>query len=233
LTISTDYLGLQRAVADELGDRQDLLAPLSDSNLTLSPIKNAIQSAIARWEREPFYFNEAYTVPLFTTVLGQEFYTTADAPAIATTPEIDLLHVLVNANRYPLTARSWAYLDQVSVNPNVTGEPVEWAYFAAQIRLYPIPDNAYPVRATRTSRFTGLSADTDANVWTEDAYDLVRSEAKLILAREVLFDDTLVARMEMAIYGNPSNPRERGYLYDLKAETTRRTAKSRIKPTYF
>jgi len=51
MTISATYLQLQRQIADELGDRTDLLTPLSDSGETLSPIQNAVQSAIAKWER--------------------------------------------------------------------------------------------------------------------------------------------------------------------------------------
>ena len=240
MSISTTYLGLQQVIADELGDRQDLLAPLSDSALTLSPIQNAIQTAIAKWEREPFYFNQAYTTsdvgpgtPFFTTVKGQEIYTATDGPLMATAPETTLLHVLVGANRYPMTPRTWGYIDQISTNPAVTGQPIEWAYYAAQIRLYPIPDAAYPVTAVQTLRQVALGADGDTNAWTTDAYDLIRSEAKLVLAREVLFDDMLAARMAVAIYGDPNNPRDRGYLYPLKAETTRRTGKSGIKPTYF
>lgn len=240
MSISTTYLGLQRAIADELGDRQDLLTPLSDSALTLSPIQNAVQTAISKWEREPFYFNEAYTTsdagvgtPFFTTVLAQEIYTVADGPLIGTAPETTVLHVLINSNRYQMTPRTWRYIDGISTNNKWTAQPTDWAYYAKQIRLYPVPDAAYPVTATQTLRQTALSADGDANCWTQDAYDLIRTEAKLILAREVLFDDALAARMEVALYGDPQNPRDRGYLYPLKSETTRRTGKSHIKPTYF
>lgn len=233
MAISATYIELQRAIADELGNRTDLLSPLSDSSLTLSPIQNAVASAIAKWERESFYFNESfdYTVPLFTTVAGQEFYTSADATAIADTPYILELSLLINATRSAITQRSWQYIDQMPTTPTSRGMPTDWAYFAQQIRLYPIPDGAYPVRASRQKRIDALSADDDSNAWTEDAYDLIRSEAKLILAREVLHDDDIAARMTMAIYGNPASG-ERGYLGALKAETMRR-ARSRIKPTSF
>lgn len=232
MAISSTYIVLQRQVADELGDRTDLLTALSDSSLTLSPVKNAIQSAIAKWEREPFYFNEVYGT-LFTTVSAQETYTSSDAAAIATSPDLIHLHVLVNANRYELTPRSWQYIDGISVNPQNTGEPVDYAVFAEQIRLYPIPNGAYPVTQSGTTRPAALSNDSDANVWTQDAYDLIRSEAKLILAREVLHDDAMEARMVKAIYGNPGVRRERGYLAALKAETMRRATKARVRPTYF
>ena len=82
----------------------------------MSPIQKAIQSAVSKWEREPFYFNQAYNgssiiyivddfgnyitddagnfiviagpeAPFFTTALGQEFYSVFDSPLIGTAPE--------------------------------------------------------------------------------------------------------------------------------------------------
>lgn len=232
MTVSATYIQLQRQIADELGDRQDLLSPLSDSNLSLSPIQNAIQSAVSKWEREPFYFNEVYSQNLFDTVSGQEFYTSAAAAAVASSPGMLKLHVLISQNRYPLNPRTWQYLEDISPNPAVRGQPVDYAYFAEQIRFYPIPDAAYPITISATQRVANLSADVDHNVWTEDAFDLIRSEAKLILAQDVLSDDDLATRCRMAIYGNPGVRGERGYLYALKAESTRR-ARSKIRASYF
>lgn len=233
MTVAADYITLQRVIADELGDRTELLTDLSTSSIAgSSPIKRAIASAIAKWEREQFYFNEEYTQPLFTTVAGQEFYATADAPAIATAPDFWSLHALIGGNRYPLERRSWAYMENMSPNPAHRGQPSDWAYLARQIRLYPIPDAAYPVRASRTTRPAALSADSDSNAWTTDAFDLIRCEAKLMLARDTLHDPELANECTVAIYGNPAVPRDRGYLGALKAETMRR-ARSRIKPTTF
>lgn len=232
MAISATYITLQRQIADELGDRIDLLTALADSSLALSPIKNAIQSAIAKWEREPFYFNEVFAQNLFNTVIGQELYTSTANAIVATSPDIMRLHILISGNRYPLELRTWGYMENISMNPSTRGQPIDYAYLAETIRLYPIPDGVYPITLSALQRVAALSTDADANVWTQDAYDLIRSEAKLILARETLSDDDMAARMERAIYGNPANPRERGYLYALKAETTRR-ARSRILPSHF
>lgn len=231
MAISADYVTLAAQIADELGQREDLLVAQSAA-LTLSPIQNAIQAAIAKWEREPFYFNEAYSVPLFTTVIGQELYTVNDAVTIENSPDIVKLHILISGNRFHLERRSWAYIEDISMNPNNRGQPGEWAYFAEQIRLYPIPDGAYPVRASRISRPDALVGPYDSNVWTQDAYDLIRSEAKLVIAQETLFDDDLAARMKLAIYGDPQDPRIKGYLGALRGESFRR-ARSRIKPSSF
>lgn len=232
MTISATYLTLQRAIADELGDRSDLLTEVSGSLLSSSPIKRAIASAIAKWERESFYFNETYTSPLFTTVSGQEIYTTVAAAGIADSPDIWSLHALVSGNYYEMERLDWNELENSSINTTSRGQPDAWAWFGSQIRLYPIPNGAYPIRAIRTSRVAALASDADTNVWTNDAYDLIRSEAKLILARDVMHDPTLAAECTVAIYGNPAMPRDVGYLGALKAETVRR-ARSRIRPSRF
>src|SRR5215472_12572276 len=98
MAISATYRQLQLAIADELGDRGDLLSPLSDSGLSLSPIKNAIQSAIAKWERETFYFSEIYANSEFNTVAFQEYYTTVDDPNFALYVKILQARVLINSN---------------------------------------------------------------------------------------------------------------------------------------
>jgi hypothetical protein len=233
MAISATYQQLQEKIADDLGARTDLLsAPSDESALTTSPIQDAIQSAIAKWEREPFYFNQTYGT-LFTTVAGQEFYTSSDAAAIATSPDLIKLQVTISGQRYPITPRTWQYIADISANASVTGQPCDYAYFAERIRLYPIPDGAYTVTQSGTQRLTALSANSDTNAWTQDAYDLIRSEAKLILALEVLHDADLAARMQRAIYGDPTNPRIRGYLYPLQAETARRSGRGRVRPTHF
>jgi len=232
MAVSVNYATLQKAIADELGDRQDLMSPLSDSGLTDSPIKNAIQSAIAKHERESFYFNELNDVNLFNTVIGQELYTTADSALIATMSDLLAVHILIGGNRYILDRQPWQYIETVSVNPSVTGQPTDYAYLAESMRLYPIPNGVYPVTLTGTQRFAALVNDADSNAWTTDGYDLIRSEAKLLLARDVLHDPQIMAECKLAIYGDPSQPKDDGFLGALKGETARR-GKGRIRSTSF
>lgn len=232
MAISTNYVTLQRQIADELGDRQDLLSVLSGSSLTLSPIKNAIQSAIAKWEREPFYFNELSSLDLFDTVANQELYTTSDSALIATMSDLADIHIVVNGDRYVPTRRNWQYIEEISVSPTLIGRPTDWAYYAESVRLYPIPDAAYHVTLNGTQRVTALSEDSDSNVWTQDGFDLIRCEAKLILARDTLHDPQIVSECMVAIYGNPAEPRDKGFLGALRTESTRR-ARGRMRPTQF
>ena len=162
----------------------------------------------------------------------------SDNAAIATLPKIDKIHILVNSNRYTLYARTWQYLEEISVNPAVvTSIPIDYAYFAEQIRIYPIPDGAYPLTFNANQRLTALVNPADTNAWTQDAFDLIRSQAKLNLAQEVLHDADLAAECKTAIYGDPRSimgqQQSRGYLYALKAESTRRTGQGMIRPSYF
>jgi hypothetical protein len=238
VTINGNYALMQKQIADECSDNQQLLAPLDPDSGLKSPIQNAIQSAIAKWEREVFYFNDFRLEPTnaspFKTVIGQEFYGVADYALLGTLACIKSVRILESNNRYDVEERDSNYMNMVSVSPINTGLPTDWSYDAQQMRFYPIPNGVYPIGLTGTQRLSALNLDTDANAWTQDAYDLIRCEAKLILGRDVLHDDDMEAAARRAIYGTPGDPRDRGYLYDLKAETTRRhSSRSRIRPTNF
>ena len=240
MAISLDYGTMQKQIADELGDRQDLLVPLSDSTLTLSPIQNAIQSAIAKYERERFYFNDLQIkTPLtgpypWMTVLGQEYYGDHDwtNPNLSSVASIKEMWVFVNQNRYEMFPRTAEYIAGISVNPAVVGYPTDYSYTGQQIRFYPIPDGNYPIGVLGTKRFDPLVNTTDSNAWTQDAYDLIRTEAKMLLARGVLYDEEVESACSRDLYGD-GNSSSRGYIYALKGETTRRVGMGRVIPTYF
>jgi hypothetical protein len=238
---------MQRYIADELGGRTDLLSPAPGSGNMMSPIQNAIQSAISKWEREPFWFNEMYdnilyNQPLFYAVPEQEFYSATSSPVavpeFASIPKISKVSVMVNDNRYVMNPRTWSYIEDISVNPSVHSEfPIDYSYYAGIMRLYPIPAEQVPLSVTFNQYLTPLLVDGDSNAWTTTAYDLIRTTAKMLLAQEVLFDDELATRCKTQIYGDVASPfvrqMERGYLADLRSESGRRGGGGRIRPTYF
>ncbi len=244
--ITSNYITLQRQIADECGDNQQLLTPLSDSSLALSPIQNAIQQAIAKWERERMYFNELIQDTLagqgsypWNTSLGQEYYSDNSSPqawsspALSSVAKIDKMWVYISGQRYTMNPRTFEYMADTSVNPQVVGYPVDYAYGGQMIRMYPIPDGTYPIGIQGTKRFPSLTNDTDSNVWTNEAYDLIRCEAKAQLGRDVLNDGEIYANAMKAIYGDPAVPGDRGFLYAIKGEGTRRRGAARIRPTNF
>jgi hypothetical protein len=120
-----------------------------------------------------------------------------------------------------LIRQSPAQLDDLATTATAA-KPTHWSYFGSNIRLYPIPDAVYAMAVSYTQRLTNLSADGDTNAWTSDAFDLIKAEAKLILALEVLHDLEMAQRMRLAIYGDPADPRTKGYYQALQEETDRR-----------
>lgn len=245
------YGYLQYRIADELGDRQALLAYLDDSGLTNPAlgfttyggyIQDAIFTAIAKWERERFYFNELLietqlNQPSYpwSTIAGQEYYTDLDwsEPALSSVAKIDKMWVLINANRYSITPRVFQYMADTSVNPSVKGFPTDFSWASQKGRFYPIPDNNYPIGVLGTKRLPALNLTSDQNAWTQDAFDLIRCEAKGAIARDFLHNDSMFQECQRAIYGEPGDMRQRGYLSALKREAMRIKGSGGIRPTHF
>lgn len=225
MSVNTNYGQMQATIAFELGQRTDLT----------TQIQKAIQTAIAKWERTRFYFNELNGINVFSTVSGQEYYTSADYAGIATIAHIDMIWALVSQNRYYFNPRTMQYLDEVSVNQNVASPAVgcDYAYYAETLRFYPIPDGIYPISLQGTKRFSALSDNNDTNVWTQDGEALIRTEAKLDIYLNILHDPENAALMKVQIYGDPSDPSTNGYLSALQGETFNRMAVPKIRGTYF
>lgn len=233
MAVSYTYSTFANQIAYELGQRNDLLVIPSGSSLALSPIQQAIQNAIAKWEREHFYFNEITSINNFNTVVGKEFYTSSDSAIIGTSPHFDKVWVLISNNRYSLNPRTEQYLSDTSLNPSVQGQPIDYAMYAETMRLYPIPDGAYPITFEGTQRFATLVNPTDTNKWLQDAADLIKAEAKLDILTHVLKRLDQAQAQKIAIYGDPSIPGDTGYLGALQSENTQRTAVRKVRAFYF
>jgi len=238
MAVSYNYGQLQAQIAFELGQRTDLLSIPAGSGLALSPVQQAIQNAIAKWEREHFYFNEVEAINTCNTSKGVEFYT-ATAPAgspwsfIAAQIHIDKIWVLISNNRYSLNPRTEQYLSDTSLNPSVQGQPIDYAYYAETIRLYPIPDGIYPITIEGTQRFSTLQNSSDSNSWTTDAADLIKAEAKMDLLNNVLKQSDLAQVQKNLIYGDPMNPQDQGYIHALRSEGVQRPAQLKARAHYF
>lgn len=170
------YADMQARIADEL-DRSDLV----------TQIQQAINSAVSFYARKNFFDTE--TSFTFNTVVGQEYYTAADAAQIATSPYLDELNININTGRIQMSRQSFEYIDSISFLPTATGQPYLWAYRAQKIRFYPIPSQIYVVTAYDTPRLGLLSVPTTSNFWTDEdsgAECLIRTRAKLYLLLNVI-----------------------------------------------
>lgn len=226
MSVSTTYGQMQSTIAYELGGRSDLT----------TQIQNAIQTAVAKWERVRFYFNEINDINGFSTVTGQEYYGASDYALIGTMAHIDKLHALVSNNRYTLEPRTWQYIEDTAVNPSSFSPPSglsDYCYYAKKIRFYPIPDGVYPITLSGTQRLSALVNSGDSNAWTQDAEALIRCEAKLDIYLNVIKNAEKAQSMKLQIYGDPSQPNSVGYLDAIQGETFKRQAVPRVRATYF
>lgn len=170
------YQDMQTRIADEL-DRSDLT----------TQIQQAINSAVSFYARKNFFGTE--TSFTFNTVVGQEYYTEADAPEIGSSPFLDELNVNINTGRIQMSRQTFEYIDSISFLPTATGQPYFWAYRSRKIRFYPIPSQIYVVTAQNTPRLGLLSDPATSNFWTdtdEGAECLIRTRAKLYLLLNVI-----------------------------------------------
>ena len=177
------YGEMQTRIADEL---------INDGDISTAQIQNAIQSTIADYSGEAFWFNEA--VSTFSTVANQELYTSSDLAAIPSI--IRILSMRTN------NSNAWnGYINGITNDQiediqdgSIKGTPNYYSRFANKIRLYPIPDSAYTVKISYISTLTALSADSDTNAWTEDAEEVIRQGAKKRLAADILHSDEIASR---------------------------------------
>ena len=172
-----------------LGTMMDRIADELDRTDMTSQIQQAIKTAISKYERKRFYFNEARSLT-FTTVDGQEFYTSADATDIPNLLFIDNVKLTISSSdKIDLDRADYSELEYLSTNSTTDeGQPTCYAYYAKQLRLYPIPDAAYAVRVSGVFALSDLSATADTNAWMTDAEALIRSRAKREIFTHVIRD---------------------------------------------
>lgn len=175
---------IKARIADELA-RDDLT----------SQIAYAITDAIGAYDDERFHFNETRATT-FSTVAGQEFYSSDDAAAIGNIQKIDYVKVYVGNQPYDLGYEEPSELESMSVSGTQTGTPWAYTWYGNQIRLYPVPDQAYTVRIGASVKVAAPASDVETgNPWMTHAERLIRSRAKLELALHVLKDADLASTM--------------------------------------
>lgn len=224
--------------ANTYGTMQTRVANEVLGSPSTSDIQNAIQDAIAQYERESFWFNDMRTFGAvtgsssdLTTVTGKEFYSDADLPTLINMPHISKIMVLAFANRYPLIERTPQWIDDVSISTTWQGLPTDWCWQAGSLRLYPVPNGGYPLILDGTIRFPSLVNLTDTNPWMCEAEWLIRTEAKRLLFKNITRDAEQAAAMELEIFGDPRSERQ-GALSQLRRETMRRAGGTgRVRPS--
>lgn len=185
----TTYATMRARIADEI----------IDSNLT-TQINRAIQSAIAHYERQRFYWNTRVN-DTFALVAGQEYYGAADLAAIPYLLAIDDMYATISGTRYQIVPVTFEEIAADQDGNVALDPPYRYAYHAQQIRMFPIPSAARTVTMADHYRLTALSADGDSNAWTTDAEELIRCHAKMLIATDVTGDDGMATKMAARLPG--------------------------------
>ena len=205
---------MQTRIADELL-RPDLI----------SQTRLAILDAIKTYEDNRFAFNQASTT--FSTVIGQDEYTSADNAAIQSAVKIDRLRLLVGSSRYQLQQITADEVDELAVSTTSQGQPGVWCYERESIRLWQPPNQVYTVTMFYVARLAELSADSDSNAWTNEGERLIRTRAKINLIRDVMGIRTNDMAMDLAALA----AYEQEAFTELSAAVTKRQFTGRIRPT--
>lgn len=202
----SDYITMRSRIADELAN---------DGDISTAQINYAIQDTIKLYERRPWWFNQKTAT--FTTIDGQEYYSSADLSDIPDIVQIVSAVVDFGGNT-PLRAVDYQTIDDEQ-DGSVEAVPRAFAVFKEQIRLFPIPDDAYTVTLSYIYRLTALSSDTDSNAWTTDAEELIRQGAKRRIALNYLNSEDIAARVSVL---------EREAYTEMMAESRRRLPNTRL-----
>lgn len=208
------YGTMQDRIADEI-NRTDLAAQ----------IRYAIKTAIKTYDKKRFWFNESRNFT-FSTVDGQEFYSSSDNANIPYLLAIDTVQVAITSgDKYLLERVPYEQMEGVSFNGTTDeGQPTWFCYYEKKLRLYPIPDAVYTVRVSGHWALDDLSATTDTNAWMVEAEALIRSRAKRELFTHVIRDAEGVAAMVQS---------EMAELKELNSASSMRGSSGILQPTEF
>lgn len=206
------YLDLQTAIATDL-TRTDLT----------SQVKSAIIDAVRHYETSRFYFNVTRSMT-FSTVVGQVAYASADLAQIPYIIGLDTLFLVDNGRPFELEKYEADEFEWLQSTSTGNGRPSAYTYIDSQILLWPAPVAIYTMRPHMHYRLTELSGDTDTNAWTNDAEQLIRCHAKLLLYANLIEDTDGMQRMSAQI---------QAYKDHLDYKTSARMATGRIRATSF
>lgn len=193
----SDTSALKARIASELG-RALTLAYGNSGETFETAINREINAAIRHYESGRFRWNERNNVEWTTTVAGTRTYSLP-----ADFLRMDTLKLVRNNQYQKIKRASWEAIDDkdLFVSGSSRGIPCEFAIHGNQLRLYPVPQDAYTLVGSYIARTlpTSLSGSYTAQIpfgsysltvtstashnnrvngWTTDGADLIKARAK-------------------------------------------------------
>lgn len=207
-----------------LGYMKDKIADQVSRDDLPTQIAECINDAIRFYQPHRFIFSEGRDLSL-STVVGQEFYTSADDPLIGTLYAFDYITVTIGTAKFDLPRYQPEDLEVLTQSGTQQGQPQCYSYYDFQLRLYPVPSAIYPLTIAAHQAIPAPAADdTAANPWMGEAERLIRGRARYELAINYTSDASEMTSMTAFVTE----------AYDeLKARTNRLAGTGEIRPTQF
>lgn len=151
-----------------------------------SNIYDAVISAIAFFEPQQFYFNQA--TPATITTTANQRYTALSGISDFLYPLS--LRVTDTANQYRyLEPMTFSELEMLYTSDSVTGFLYNYTVYAERFYWWMIPDAAYTVTVNYVKSLTRPSSINDTtytSAWMTDGEAMIRSKAKFYIYSDVL-----------------------------------------------
>lgn len=206
------YLDLRTNIANDL-TRTDIDAQT----------KSAVQDAIKFYEPERFWFNQTRSLT-FPTIAAQNNYGAVALSQIPNIIQIDRMFFRDATSQWLLEKQEEVDFEWLLGSNAANGRPTDYTFIDGQIYFWPTPAAVYTVRPIMHYRLTPLVADADSSPWCNEAENLIRAHAKMILYSNLIEDDAGAARMQAQIPALKAK---------LDEETTSRLSTGRIRGTQF
>lgn len=146
----------------------------------------AIGRAIEHYASKRFWFNVGRKT-------GAAVADTEYADVAAGMRQADGVYVTIGGQEMELRRVPFSELEALLGSLQATGQPNSYANLGPQIRLYPRPDQAYPLTWIGLVDLAALSADSDSNAWTDPAQDLIAAHAAGYIYTTLLEDPDAAA----------------------------------------
>lgn len=195
-------------------------------------IASAISTAVDSYKHERFWFNESRELT-FSTVAGQWQYGEADYPDLGNVLRWDYVLTEVGDNYFTLMPMSPREIETLNGDGDFSGQPLNWGWYNNQLLIYPIPNEAFPIRiGGLIAKSAPATDDEPGNVWMTHAEKLIRCRAKFELYQHVLADAVQAAQFSP---DNDMGPTAKA-LQELRTRTawlTNTGGEFAIRPTWF
>lgn len=204
------YGELQSSIIQDLGNRTDLAAVVTAE----------LPQRITYFQDQPFSQQEA-TDSSLTTATSTAAYTLA-----TTVAQVTGAWYLYAGNIWlPLNPTSIEVLNSLdNIVPPVQSPPTDYAIYGRQIRLYPWPSGAWQMKLNVIARTAVPSTSGDANLWTQDAFALIRHATVEVVAAQY------VKKPDLAMQAGTLKLRELAFLLD---RATILSATGRVTPHWY